>query len=81
MTYLNFITLGNTLSDANNEANLILNCLDNCVSGSWRGDVKDSSFRLDLPDGLQTCSVAERIHMMKLLASLTLPKTGRPRCV
>jgi hypothetical protein len=43
---LNLVSLRDTLSDADNEANLILNGLNDSVGGERRGNIENGSIRL-----------------------------------
>lgn len=46
------VGLGNTLSDANNQANLVLYGLDDSICRERRGDINDCRLRLSFSDGL-----------------------------
>jgi len=51
--YSDLVCLGNTLCNANNQAHLILDGLnDGICSGRWR-DIEDCSIRLGFPDSLK----------------------------
>ena len=51
-THLNFILLRDTLSNAYNETDFVLNRLNYGVRGMWRGNVEHGRVRLYFPDGL-----------------------------
>jgi hypothetical protein len=53
LSNLDLIRLRNTLSDADDEANLVLNGLENGISGKGRGHVEHSRVRLGLLHRLQ----------------------------
>ena len=54
-TYPDFIQLGYTLRNADNEANFVLNGFDDRIRrGRW-WYVEDGGIRLDLPHGLRSC--------------------------
>ena len=50
--YTNFISLRDTLGNADNEADFIFNGVDDGVRGGGRRDVEHSRVRLRLPNGL-----------------------------
>ena len=51
-TYANLVGLGNTLGDTDNEANLVLNSLNDGIGGGRWGDVEDGGIGLRLAHGL-----------------------------
>lgn len=53
-THANFVKLGDTLGDADDEANLVLDSLDDSVCGARRRDVENSRVRLCFPHSLNT---------------------------
>lgn len=50
--YPDFVSLWNTLGDANNQSNFILNCLNDGICSRGRGHIKDGCFSSGLPDSL-----------------------------
>lgn len=52
VTYLDLVLLGDTLSDADNQANLVLNGLDNGVSSSWWRDIENGCVGFDFAHSL-----------------------------
>ena len=56
-TYLNLILLGNTLSNADNQTNFILNSLQNRISGGRRRDIEYGGIRFDFAHSLDSMSV------------------------
>ena len=79
-THPDFVELGNTLRNANNETNLIFNGFDDGVCGGGRGDVEDSRVRLGFPDGLRTVTnwtirCRKNIHLLDT-AKDREPKVG-----
>ena len=63
-THPNFILLGDALCNAYNEANLVLNCLNNGVCGMWRGDVEHCRVGLYFPNSLFAALVGEMAKNM-----------------
>ena len=52
-THSDFVLLGNSLGNADNETDLVLNGLDDGVRGAWWGHVEDGRVGLHFPDGLR----------------------------
>jgi len=86
-THSDFVRLGDALGNANNQANLVLDCLDDGVgSARWR-HVQYRCVRLCLTNGLR-CDEEEALggpcypdSLARGLTSFTDPNTGKPRCV
>ena len=52
--HLDFVLLGNPLSNSDDEGDLVLDGLDDCVCRSGRGNIDDGSIGLGLLYGLNT---------------------------
>lgn len=51
-THPDFVLLGDALRNAYNEADFVLNRLNNGIRGMWWGNVEHGRVRLYFPDGL-----------------------------
>lgn len=76
------VGLRDALCNADNEADFILNGLDDSVSSERWWHVEDSGIGLRVANGLRNAlqRTAGRIRDC-IRTSFTVPNTGRPRCV
>ena len=81
-TNLDLIRLWDTLCNANNQPDLVLNRFEDSIGRSGRWHIKNSSIWVCFPHGLRSkwCQRLSKLYN-KLLTSFTVPKTGSPRCV
>jgi hypothetical protein len=77
----NFIRLRDTFRYAYNERNLIFDGFDDGVASKRRRNVYNGRVWLGFSDSLLPCVNDGLCRTTPQLTSLTLPNTGRPKCV
>jgi hypothetical protein len=59
-THLDLIRLGNTFRNANNQADLVLDGLNDRVGGTWWRHIDNACIRLGFPDSLSNSDITQQ---------------------